>query len=355
LLATDWNTYVRDNFDSIKFGHIVVDTDSARNALSVAEGTMVYQTDTNKVWVYSGAAWIEISDLDYAPSNTVCTSSTRPTSNLFEGQSIYETDTNQMLIYDGASWVAVHDLDNNAALPTTITSANIADNTIVNADVNSAAAIAYSKLNLSNSILNADVATGAAIAYSKLNLTNSVVSGDIVDANVTSAKLATSLRVFLNKTTISSGSSSVSIPVNTFTSDFRNYMIVMDGVTTSDYGAEIRIRGDNTSSSSYYWQSIAYRVGLSSSVLQNSGLPSTGVRVFASETEVSGITYVLTPQITRETEFITHSVTANGGSTRLEYAGGYFSNNTSFTYATVYPASGTFNAGTIITYGLTGA
>lgn len=39
---------------------------------------------------------------------------------------------------------------------------------IVNADIDPAAAIAYSKLNLSNSILNADINTTAAIAYSKL-------------------------------------------------------------------------------------------------------------------------------------------------------------------------------------------
>jgi hypothetical protein len=44
----------------------------------------------------------------------------------------------------------------------------IASNVIVNADINSAAAIAYSKLSLSNSVLNADINTAAAIAHSKL-------------------------------------------------------------------------------------------------------------------------------------------------------------------------------------------
>lgn len=50
---------------------------------------------------------------------------------------------------------------------------------IVNADVSSSAAIAYSKLALSNSVTNTDVSSTAAIAYSKLNLTGSVVNGDI--------------------------------------------------------------------------------------------------------------------------------------------------------------------------------
>ena len=64
LLAADWNTYVRDNFDSIKFGHVTVADDSAKSALSVAEGTMVYQLDNQKVFVYSGSSWVEVSDLD---------------------------------------------------------------------------------------------------------------------------------------------------------------------------------------------------------------------------------------------------------------------------------------------------
>ena len=42
------------------------------------------------------------------------------------------------------------------------------DTGIINADIASAAAIAYSKLNLSTSIVNADVAVGAAVALSKL-------------------------------------------------------------------------------------------------------------------------------------------------------------------------------------------
>lgn len=50
---------------------------------------------------------------------------------------------------------------------------------IVNADVNSSAAIAYSKLNLSGGIVNADVNASAAIAYSKLNLATSIVNADI--------------------------------------------------------------------------------------------------------------------------------------------------------------------------------
>ncbi|MDQ7773586.1 MAG: hypothetical protein RDU13_08685, partial [Elusimicrobiales bacterium] len=75
----------------------------------------------------------------------------------------------------------------------TVTSAKIVDDSIVNADINSAAAIAYSKLALTGSILNADVNAGAAIAYSKLNLANSIVTGDIVDGTIADADLAGSI------------------------------------------------------------------------------------------------------------------------------------------------------------------
>lgn len=60
--------------------------------------------------------------------------------------------------------------------------ATIVAGSLVNADINASAAIAYSKLNLANSIVNADVNASAAIAYSKLNLTASIVNADIAAA-----------------------------------------------------------------------------------------------------------------------------------------------------------------------------
>jgi len=50
----------------------------------------------------------------------------------------------------------------------TVTSTMILDGTILNADVNSSAQIAYSKTNLTNSIVDADINASAAIALSKL-------------------------------------------------------------------------------------------------------------------------------------------------------------------------------------------
>jgi hypothetical protein len=62
---------------------------------------------------------------------------------------------------------------------------------IVNADINAAAAIVYSKLLLTGSIVNADINAAAAIAYSKLALTGSIVNADInAAAAIALSKLA---------------------------------------------------------------------------------------------------------------------------------------------------------------------
>lgn len=50
---------------------------------------------------------------------------------------------------------------------------------LVNANIDAAAAIAYSKLDLTDSIVNADINSAAGIVYSKLSLTNSIVNADI--------------------------------------------------------------------------------------------------------------------------------------------------------------------------------
>jgi hypothetical protein len=64
-------------------------------------------------------------------------------------------------------------------LPTgTVTSGMILDGTIVNADINASAAIAYSKLNLTGSITSSDIVDGT------------IATADIADSAITSAKIA---------------------------------------------------------------------------------------------------------------------------------------------------------------------
>lgn len=93
--------------------------------------------------------------------------------------------------------------------------ADIVAGSLVNADVNASAAIAYSKLNLATSIVNADVNASAAIAYSKLNLANSIVNADVASgAAVAVNKLAA---VTASRALVSDGSGFISPATTTST------------------------------------------------------------------------------------------------------------------------------------------
>jgi microcystin-dependent protein len=80
VLAADWNTFVRDNFDDIKAGHVVVADATARLALGVVTaGTMVFEASTNKLWVYT-TGWFELGNFT---QNTAVSSGGGPFSPFF--------------------------------------------------------------------------------------------------------------------------------------------------------------------------------------------------------------------------------------------------------------------------------
>lgn len=96
--------------------------------------------------------------------------------------------------YGAAAWALITDANVDAAaaiaysklaLTGSITTGDIVNGTIVNADVNASAAIAYSKLSLTGSVLNADLA--GSIAYSKLSLTGAILNADLA-GSITLAK-----------------------------------------------------------------------------------------------------------------------------------------------------------------------
>lgn len=103
---------------------------------------------------------------------------------------------------------------------------------VVNADINAAAAIAYSKLSLSGAIVNADVSASAAIAYSKLALTGSIVDADLsASAAIAFSKLAT----------LSSGNILVGSAGNVATS------VAMSGDTTISAAGAVTIGANKVS------------------------------------------------------------------------------------------------------------
>jgi microcystin-dependent protein len=62
ILASDWNTFVRDNFADIRAGHVVC-TSGTRPSSGLIAGTMVFETDTGKIMVYTGSVWVEVVNL----------------------------------------------------------------------------------------------------------------------------------------------------------------------------------------------------------------------------------------------------------------------------------------------------
>ena len=130
-------------------------------------------------------------------------------------------------------------------------------NSIVNADINSTAGIVYSKLNLSNSIQNADINSGAAIAYSKLALNNSIVNSDInstaaiaysklalsnsivnADINSAAAIAFSKLTTMLNNTVLGNISGSTTTPSSVPVTNINtaNTLVLRDGTGSSQFG-----------------------------------------------------------------------------------------------------------------------
>jgi hypothetical protein len=118
----------------------------------------------------------------------------------------FEPDPSTLLI---AGLASIVNADVNAAAAIARSKLNFGSG-LVNADIAAAAAIAYSKLALTGGILNADVNASAAIAYSKLALGTSIVNADVATAAaIALSKLAAGSAGFVksNGTTISAGNS----------------------------------------------------------------------------------------------------------------------------------------------------
>jgi hypothetical protein len=159
----------------------------------------------------------------------------------------------------------------------TVTSTMIANDTIVNADINTAAAIAYSKLSLSNSIVNGDISGSAAIDDSKLATISS--SGKVSNSATTATNANTA-------SAIVSRDASGNFTAGTITASLSgNATSVTNGVYTTDTG---------TVTNTMLAGSIANSKLLNSSVTIGSTSVSLGstVTTFAGLSTVTATTFV---------------------------------------------------------------
>ncbi|MFM1933387.1 MAG: virus [Bacteroidota bacterium] len=91
-----------------------------------------------------------------------------------------------------------------------ITSSSIADGTISNVDINSSAAIDYSKLNIVGSIVSTDISNSAAIPFSKLNIVKSDIEGLGIPGSDQNTTYTAGNGLTLSGTTFSIGSGAIS-------------------------------------------------------------------------------------------------------------------------------------------------
>jgi len=201
------------------------------------EGRLCYLDSTNELQYWNGSTWVSIGDqavigIIAAKGDLIVGTTANTITNLSVGANgkvltadsgtgtglAWSSPTVDDLAITSAKIANLTIVDGNisasaaislsklatGALPTaiTVTSANISDLSIVNADVSTSAAIAYSKLNLGTSIVNADIATGAAIAASKISGTaitaadtGTVTSTMIADGTIVNADVSASAAI----------------------------------------------------------------------------------------------------------------------------------------------------------------
>lgn len=176
--APAWTTLTMENIPDAVFkrsaragttANITLSGTQTIDGIAVVAGDRVLvknQTtqSANGIYVVAAGAWSRATDAD--TTSEIAGAVVNVDSGTVNGGVLFETNfrSTDTLGTTAMTWgQIISSLDSG-----TVTSTMIANDTIVNADINSAAAIVYSKLSLSNSIVNADINASAAIADSKL-------------------------------------------------------------------------------------------------------------------------------------------------------------------------------------------
>ena len=99
VLAADWNTFVRDNFDDLKAGHVVLVT-ADRLALGVpATGTVVFDSTLGILMLFNGSAWV------VSPGSSLTSTQKIAIPAPATGSFIYDSTLGVFQFYNGSAWV----------------------------------------------------------------------------------------------------------------------------------------------------------------------------------------------------------------------------------------------------------
>lgn len=99
VLASDWNTYVRDNFDEVKAGHVVLSS-ADRVALGTpVTGTMVFDSTLGVLMLWNGSAWV------VSPASSVTTAQKGTLSGVPTGSIVYDSTLGYFQVYNGSAWI----------------------------------------------------------------------------------------------------------------------------------------------------------------------------------------------------------------------------------------------------------
>ena len=283
--AADINTYLMDQVVArfattaardAAFGDGIPVSQGGSGKPALSEGRICYIDDLNLIQYYNGASWQDSAQFTVADgaittaklaANSVTSDKIAPgtviaadiaagtitateladgavTSGKILDGTIVNADINasaaialSKLATSTSGYVVVH---NSSGVPTstevtgdiTISSSGvtaIGSGTIVNADINASAAIAYSKLNLGTSIVNADIATGAAIAASKISGTaitaadsGTVTSTMIADGTIVNTDINASAAIAYSKLSLSGAITTTDLATGAARAGFRS-------------------------------------------------------------------------------------------------------------------------------------
>jgi len=216
---TNWGSAYRSNMDTIDTqiysasqtadNHIADTTGAhAATAISATSGSLVCLTEVNV------QDYLDCLDgqLGAITGGTVVTTNTVQTITASKTFSALQTFTSGLTLTGGALTLPF-----STGLLHSDGSGVITSSLLVNADVDAAAGITYSKLSLTDGIVDADVNSAAAIAYSKLNLATSITSADIVDGTIVNDDINASAAIVDTKLATISTSGKVSNSATTAT------------------------------------------------------------------------------------------------------------------------------------------